>query len=131
MYPLLHRLQSPSESHEVHALGLPLAQLQHLPPLQLPLLHQVEAEHVSPSAFWDQHLDDPKYPLRQLLQLPLESHDWQPEPYLPLLLQHLPFLQLLPEHWLEEEHDEPSLFFELELELEPVHPLPHELHECR
>ena len=48
---------------------------------------------------------------RQALQFPpLELQLRHPEPR-PLLLQHRPFLQLPPLHWLPVEHEEPSRRF--------------------
>ena len=42
--------QSPAESHEVQPVDAPLPELQHLPPLQLPLAHRLLDEQDCPSS---------------------------------------------------------------------------------
>jgi len=59
--------QSPSESHEVQPVDVPFAQLQHRPPLQLPLAQWLLDEQDCPSTFLSSThvglLDSPQLPL--------------------------------------------------------------------
>ena len=60
-------MQSPSESHSLQPVDAPLPELQHLPPLQLPLAQLLSEEQDCPSGFLSSThvglLDPPQLPL--------------------------------------------------------------------
>jgi hypothetical protein len=75
LYPLLHVLQSPSESHEVQPVDEPLPQLQHLYPLQLLLAQWLLEEQEYPSLFFAGGGGGGGDVL-PLQSLPHELHEW-------------------------------------------------------